>query len=399
MNPLQYINKIFCTLLFFSVGNKSYSQREIHPLEPMFTYDYALKYYGNKTLITFRGTYHNWLLENFKAPENVISIEEYQWYSRYSFSHGHYLNRANFNFDEEIVNSLKRPIEMKRIDTYDLSTGFVKETKIFYVDRNSKAIIDTLEMRTYSYNEDNSQTIIDVSIDESWDKPYSFKMQYHFQKSTDNLVKVITRHSDTISFQYGDKENTLKFVEKSDFKRFRLRTLPSSIYYPHNDIKEFIRQEDLILTHPSTYYLDISDTERDNKNHIITNDLKSKQNSIYSYHTNEVNNFKETLSLLNFDNDGRLKAFYEINKTKMKRISEFYLINQPDLSDRMESLMFLGFNSVSLKRKGKNKWDLYAAYKTSEDQYEYKTLKQGTFKIKRGNIYYKNEPQIIFHKQ
>ena len=126
----------FSISLFCLLGNitKSHAQREIHPLEPTFTYDYALKYYGNLTLGGF------WSLDNFKAPKDVQSIEQYD-----SFFHDSARSRAVHFYEWK-----------KILYYYNKETGFLEGTTT--IDRYNKKVLG----QAYKYKTDSLHLIINV---------------------------------------------------------------------------------------------------------------------------------------------------------------------------------------------------------------------------------------------
>src|SRR5690554_5491861 len=87
LKPLHFLLIIFT----LCVVNKSYAQREIHPLESMFTYEYALKYYANAGIRDFIekefGTTY-FFLDNFKVPLGIKSIERISKYYYYNQENG-----------------------------------------------------------------------------------------------------------------------------------------------------------------------------------------------------------------------------------------------------------------------------------------------------------------------
>ena len=131
------------TVFIFCPTTKSYSKREIHPLEPMFTYDYALKYYGNiraikKSRIHKAPQYK--ALENFTAPKGVSSIE-------------HYVPRQDAYFNCEgyrPYGTLPYPV---KTCYYDIETGFLTKEVYKSTDEEGK-----VKEAVYTYN------YIDLSI-------------------------------------------------------------------------------------------------------------------------------------------------------------------------------------------------------------------------------------------
>src|SRR5690554_3191899 len=116
------------TVFIFCPATKSYSQREIHPLEPMFTYDYASKYYRNIRAIEKSRIYkapQYKALENFTAPKGVSSIEHYVQ-----------TQDAYFNCEEYCPDEiLPYP---SRTYYYDIETGFLTKEVSKRTDEEGK---------------------------------------------------------------------------------------------------------------------------------------------------------------------------------------------------------------------------------------------------------------------
>lgn len=184
MNPLQYINKIFCTLLFFSAGNKNYSQREIHPLEPMFTYDYALKYYSNLHII---GKVHDYCsIENFKAPDGVKTIESLYNYQYYPTSTGRMFTNI---------------IDSKVLYHYNPDTGYLEQRLLLKIS-DKKKVIDTLGIDSYNYYFKEDVTIIEK---ETKRPDFNGGTIYTFENLTGLLTKSI---SSSTTFKDDNTEST-----------------------------------------------------------------------------------------------------------------------------------------------------------------------------------------------
>lgn len=194
MKPLQYINKIFCTLLVFTTGNKSYSQREIHPLEPMFTYDYALKYYQNTGL---RNDFVKdfWLIDNFKAIVGMETVEVYG-IENYPKS-GTFLHSGN----------------IKYVYFYNIETGFLQKSVVFALSNNSK-IIKTLEERYFDYSIDSLHTTINVERVVFEDKIKTYKQLYMYDEN-ECLSKLVTENNDTILISESVSEDGVQIIQIS----------------------------------------------------------------------------------------------------------------------------------------------------------------------------------------
>ena len=132
------------TVFIFCPVTKSYSQREIHPLEPMFTYDYALKYCSHLSIIDTDGDY--WFIDNFKAPVGVETIQ----------------NNRDFYypvFNRERVTA--EPNYEKKIFNYNSATGYLQQSLYLKsLKRDNK--FDTLQISTYKYSFENEKTIVEV---------------------------------------------------------------------------------------------------------------------------------------------------------------------------------------------------------------------------------------------
>jgi len=170
MNPFQYINKIFCTLLFFATGNKSYSQREIHPLEPMFTYNYALKYYIHKPvrdffMNEFDGNVEFWMIENFKSLSGVSNIE--QQFLR------------NYRYDNKylIFRNVEKDIKYKYF--YNAETGFLEKSQRFQ-ETTLNDVGGFIDLKEFFYFFDEQFTTIEVNrfVDEPAIDTLNYKYVY-----------------------------------------------------------------------------------------------------------------------------------------------------------------------------------------------------------------------------
>lgn len=186
---IQLHTLLLLVFLFFFNITKSNAQREIHPLEPTFTYDYAFKYYGNLTL----GDY--WSLDNFKAPKGVKSIEQYE-----SFFHDSARSRAVHYYEWK-----------KRIYYYNKDTGFLEGTTT--IDRYNKKVL----AQAYKYKTDSLHLIINVehfSFDEKSNKAVQQTVQqYIYDLKTENLIKIIyhknTKNEQSIRYTYDENQKDL----------------------------------------------------------------------------------------------------------------------------------------------------------------------------------------------
>src|SRR5690606_3215759 len=177
-------------LLCICISTKSHAQREIHPLEPTFTYDYALKYYGNLTLGGF------WSLENFKAPKGVKSIEQYE--SFYDWN-DFYRSRDRMLNGE------------KNIYYYNKKTGFIE--RAIYLDRNHKK----KSTHFYSYRTDSLYLTINVKSN-YFAREFStntITMQYVYDVKTENLLEIRydNNNKDIHQYTYDKYQKDLNKIE------------------------------------------------------------------------------------------------------------------------------------------------------------------------------------------
>lgn len=193
------LSYLILTLLCIFSSTKSYSQREIHPLEQMFTYDF--KYYGNLTLDNF------WSLENFKAPRGIKSIEEYEEHSSENFR-----RRVSFFHSTN------------RIHFYNEETGFLEKT-ITYDERNG--FKEKRYIQIYKYRIDGLNLIINVEYSffgkELYDSQY---YRYVYDLKTENLVEFGYCNKDEneqiTRYIYDENQKDLISILKDEVEKYKI---------------------------------------------------------------------------------------------------------------------------------------------------------------------------------
>jgi len=401
-------------LLCICISTKSHAQREIHPLEPTFTYDYALKYYGNLTLGGF------WSLENFKAPKGVKSIEQYE--SFYDWN-DFYRSRDRMLNGE------------KNIYYYNKKTGFIE--RAIYLDRNHKK----KSTHFYSYRTDSLYLTINVKSN-YFAREFStntITMQYVYDVKTENLLEIRydNNNKDIHQYTYDKYQKDLNKIEDNinsrrqeinisydtlqsinkinfsyrinnnyDFKR-------DSVYLnkEHNFVNVYQRKLELktfatghrFVRGGKEYYDNLSKVEANYINfspHHIFFSVGHQEN--YPYPARRINPasvyYPQTGTFL-FDENGKLffveKPFKYVYTNIFSRESMF--TQRPSYKTE-ESLSIL-------KKKNDNKWqvndynklhykkELFSIY----GRYKVKRNQKSTYKIKNGNIYRDNRPIIIYN--
>src|SRR5690554_6932623 len=148
MNVFKYIKISFVLFFIFTIGENAYSQREIQPFENQFTYDYALKYYGNLNMKN--SLKNNWyalyfFLENFKASPGIKHIEEGNMaylddvHYKYSSKRNYYYNEQGFLNKIVMITWVKNNDDQQFIKTEKIINEFeYKFTKemIFIKNKN-----------------------------------------------------------------------------------------------------------------------------------------------------------------------------------------------------------------------------------------------------------------------
>lgn len=398
---------LFC--LFCSI-TKSHAQREIHPLEPTFTYDYALKYYGNLTL----GDY--WSLDNFKAPKGVKSIEQYE--SFYDWN-DFYRSRDRMLNGE------------KNIYYYNKETGFLERS--IYLDRNLK----TKSTHFYSYKTDSLHLTISIKNNYFARDFTTNTMQYIYDVKTENLLEIRYNNDnkDFIKYTYDKNQKDLTGVEDNSNWRRREITISYDTLKPIDKIKYFyeignnfkfknesvylnkeqsfvnLYQRKLELKTFSTEYGNNRGTKENYKNlskietgyisfsptHLFFNVGHNENYPAQQKVTPSSVYYPQTGTFL-FDENGKLFFVEAPYKTIYRNI--FSSFHSPEYGDE-ESLSIL-------KKKNDNQWELKTYNKVylkkkplnfKRFSYYFKTKRKqkNNYKIKNGSIYKDNKPAIIYN--
>lgn len=416
MNPLQYMNKIFCTLLFFSAGNKSYSQREIHPLEPMFTYDYALKYYGNiMAHTTYIANDWWWCIENFKAPIGVKEIKVFEDFPYYSLFRGHNLIKGNG----------------KIIYTFNSTTGFLDESR--KLDKRNRIV----SRSNYKYSFGKTRTEIKV-ITNQYERDVYSDITYIYENKTDNLVKVIynyTSSSGFVEYFYTSykphlqiinsikvnnnqiesdnilslAQDTINYIDIKN-KRFFFNQDYSVLQGTNGILKRHNLKEEKFINFnsriiSSTPFL-YSTTTLQRTSNKVTGTLSFGENFIFYDNVNSVlSHFPtERRGLMLFDENGQLieRHFYEFG----------YRSNDARLSDRGsdkdEGIDRWHFSSKDwdyriLLKENSKKWNLnYFGEREREQEFDensamiYRKTDSTHFLKKKNTIYYRDYAVLIY---
>lgn len=400
---------LFC--LFCSI-TKSHAQREIHPLEPTFTYDYALKYYGNLTLGGF------WSLDNFKAPKGVKSIEQYE-----SFFHDSARSRA-----------IHYKYWGKRIYYYNKDTGFLERTVNFDTDNQTKK-----STQVYRYKTDSLHLIINVEYFSFSEKSNKAVQQYIYDLRTENLTKTIynknTKSEQSTRYTYDENQKDLTGVEDNSNWRRQEITISYDTLKPIDKIKYFyeignnykfknesvylnkeqsyvnLYQRKLELKTFSTEYGNNKGTKENYKNlskietgyisfsptHLFFNVGHNENYPAQQKVTPSSVYYPQTGTFL-FDENGKLFFVEAPYKTIYRNI--FSSFHSPEYGDE-ESLSIL-------KKKNDNQWELKTYNKVylkkkplnfKRFSYYFKTKRKqkNNYKIKNGSIYKDNKPAIIYN--
>lgn len=390
MNPLQYINKIFCTLLVFCVGAKTHSQREIHPLESMFTYDYALKYYSTQSvkISDYNGYWH---IENFKAPKKVYKIIEYEYPDRFIFNYGIYLARSTWLIKKDI----EQPTIWKTEHYFDANTNYLQKTILYKVEKKKESVIDTLEIKTYKYTIDRLYTTIKIAktiFPQQAISDKTFKTtEYYYENSTGSLLSSI-RNTDTVSFEYNELNKIIPYKMNSTDSIFKIRKNNNCKTYPHKEITEYLKKIKL-EKYPSSLLAYCYEVIGKKNRLISSNYLSFGKDSLYYFSTRLDS---EYINIIIFDKDRKLKEFYEFKRKHILPFQEGGFVNEPDMSNPDIAALFNGFEAINLKRYEKKEWKLIFINKIGQDDYEFTTRDKGILSIKKGNIYFMDKPLIIY---
>lgn len=423
-------NAMYKKLLTFSIslfcirGNitKSHAQREIHPLEPTFTYDYALKYYGNLTLNDY------WSLENFKAPKGIQSIEQYE-----SFFHDSARSRAIHYYEWE-----------KRIYYYNKDTGFLERTTT--IDRYKKVLA-----QTYKYKTDSLHLIINVehfSFDEKSNKAVQQTVQqYIYDLKTENLIKIIyhknTKNEQSIKYIYDENQkdlidikiddnsakqeisisyDTLKPIDKIKYpirigKKYKYRN--DSVYLNKEETLVNLSRRRLSLKTFSTGYKTINNGKSnkeyyENLSRTHINYIDFGSNYIYYYlgYPQYVSDYPRPIDRLGtfkfpqtgtflFDEKGKLsfikyhtdiirENFYTNNRnSRYPWMPETERENSTSIIEKKKNnkWIFISYNELQLKKK------LFSRY----NRFKVKRKQKAIYNKKNGSIYKDNKPVIIYN--
>lgn len=210
MELLKFINKLFCTMSVFCGVTKTYAQREIHPLETLFTYDYALKTYMNLATISSISSlrealpYSYWLLDNFKTPDVDVSRLEYTNEMTSLVRLGRLYDRTHIE---------------KTIHYFNSDTGYLKQT--FALRPYLTGVSDTVYNKNYKYEIDNINTKIYVEHIFSRSSSEMVKNRvftYLFENKTENLLQIEIIFDNKVEFfivfEYND-EATIKNIKSN----------------------------------------------------------------------------------------------------------------------------------------------------------------------------------------
>ena len=405
--------------MYICVSTKSHAQREVHPLEPTFTYDYALKYYGNLTL----GDY--WSLENFKAPKGVQSIEQYE-----SFFHDSARSRAIHYYEWE-----------KRIYYYNKDTGFLERTTT--IDRYNKKVL----AQAYKYKTDSLHLIINVEHFSFGENSNKSLQQYIYDLKTENLIKTIynknTKNEQSIRYTYDENQkdlidikidststkqkisisyDTLKPIDKIKFsirigKKYKFKN--DSIYLNKEETLVNLSRRKLALKKFSTGYRTINNGKSNREyyeklyhtqanyidfgeNYISYNLSYPRYVSDYPLSLDRQVTFKfpQTGTFL-FDEKGKLsfiKYHNDIireNHFTNKRSSRYPWMPETERENSTSIIekkndnkwIFISYNELQLKTK------LFSRY----NRFKVKRKQKAIYNIKNSSIYKNKKPVIIYN--
>lgn len=407
----------FSISLFCLLGNitKSHAQREIHPLEPMFTYDYALKYYGNLTLYGF------WSLENFKAPKDVQRIEQYE--SFYDWN-DFYRNRDRMLNGE------------KNIYYYNKETGFLERS--IYLDRNHKM----KSTHFYSYKTDSLHLTISIKNNYFARDFTTNTMQYIYDVKTENLLEI--RHNndnkDFIKYTYDKNQKDLTGVEDNSNWRRQEITISYDTLQPIDKIEYFYR----ISSDTDTYYEFKGDSVYINKEQSFV-DVYQRKLELKIFSTRHRNNrgekeYYENISEIEtgyvsfspnhlsfsvghkenytgkqiyYPDYPQTGTFLFDENGKLFFVKAPFKLAHPDFFTRASYTQRPSYTTEEslsiLKKKDDNEWvfntynKIYLKKKflsfLSKFRYRYEVKRQqkSTYKITNGSIYKDNKPVIIYN--
>lgn len=395
MGIFQYINKLFCTLFVFCGCTKTYSQREIHPLEPMFTYDYALKYYSNLPIAEYLASYSYWFLENFSAPIGVESIEEYS--STYSYYH---TPLKNFRHISSFGISEDNPGTLKNIYYYNKITGNMEKSIVLKIDQKHM-LTDTIIKSFYSYKIDSLKTIIDIERSNRYQETreyYTVQLQYIFDTKTKKLIRLDNK----------GKSRTYSLVYE--------KTKPQTVLISDNDQTVELKVEDVVNQNVLS------------SNDIVVNDSRIFLNRISNVpgihenrqlihsptiHSEDIVQFSKNHITYNWQHTGfpkRRSGLLLFNDDK--ELTEVYFSNEgynPDIHRSIVAIVGKKETRINgrynvIKKRNNDKWisSFYKNYrrKNKSGYTNYVTdssFKKSKYKIKDNIIYWNDSPFIIYN--
>lgn len=390
MNLLQYINKIFCAVLVFATGHETYSQREIHPLEPMFTYDYALKYYSTQSvkISAYEGYWH---IENFKAPIKVSKITEYDYPNRFLFNYGTYLTRSTWLIKKD----LEQHSIWKTEHYFDPKTNYLQKTVLYNIEKKNKSIIDTLEIKTYKYNIDKSHTTIRITKTLFPQRGVPNKIfnraDYTYKNLTGDLIATVL-NGDTITFNYKDSEITVQKKINTTDSLFMIKSYLDCDNYSDVDVTEYLGKKNIEKFFSSSSVMCYEVFGKNGS--ISSNSLKFKKDSLFYYSKRFDGAYITNIAV--FDKDKKVKEFYEFTTRPSRPLNEYGFVKKPDMSNPDTAALYNGFSAINLKHSDTKTWELNFINKIGEYTHEFTVRKRGEFYMEKGNIYFMNEPVIIY---
>lgn len=407
----------FSISLFCLLGNitKSHAQREIHPLEPTFTYDYALKYYGNLTLGGF------WSLDNFKAPKDVQSIEQYE--SFYDWS-DFYRSRDRMLMGE------------KKVYYYNKDTGFLERS--IYLDGNHKM----KSTHFYSHKTDSLHLTISIKNNYFARDFTTNTMQYIYDVKTENLLEIRYNNDnkDFIKYTYDENQKDVKGMEDNSNWRRQEITISYDTLQPIDKIEYFYR----IISDTDTYYEFKGDSVYINKEQSFV-DVYQRKLELKIFSTRHRNNrgekeYYENISEIEtgyvsfspnhlsfsvghkenytgkqiyYPDYPQTGTFLFDENGKLFFVKAPFKLAHPDFFTRASYTQRPSYTTEEslsiLKKKDDNEWvfntynKIYLKKKflsfLSKFRYRYEVKRQqkSTYKITNGSIYKDNKPVIIYN--
>src|SRR5690554_116119 len=366
---LKKTHYLFLFASMFFVGNKSYSQREIHPLEPMFTYDYALRYHRNEGVREYIKdklcvSSKLYFIENFKAPLGVKSIEV------------NTDERINISFSIDF----KHMEEMfKTIYYYNSETGLLeKRVQVKPEPANENEVVTE-----YNYTTKNDSIIITTSHNE----------EYIFNESSGNLLRIVNKCKDTIDLKYSKKHKNQVVQINSP-----LRKVEEKFIYGHdnviydNSFSSYINRNRYYT--PSKDTLKMYDVFIHPEHDTISSVINGATMKTYRA---RVRSNKYLIHVYSFE---RLYYLFDDNKRLIELHREYenpnlvvpYYTTSPKLRKEI-----LRRTNTTHKKLNCRTWGYYYNFR-KKNYYSFRKQVQGLFSIKNnGSIYYKNIPVIIYN--